>query len=285
MRRKLAVGVASVALIMLAGCHKGGGSAPTGQVVASVDGQEVTQREVSAELNGFSSQDENATKKAQQSAVQAILNRKLLAKAARDAGIEKSADYQLMRARTDELTLAQAYEQQLASKLPRPSQDEIRQYMAQHPNTFAQRKIYVIDRIEIPASVSPKILDDIKPLHSMDAIEQVLLNASIDYVRAPAAIDARSTPPAIIDQIAKMPAGEPFVIPGQGSVTISQVKEARTVPFSGPAAEDFAQRALMSDRASKAIEAKLADLHKAAGNVKYQAGYGPAAAGTQPKKP
>ncbi len=280
MRRKLAVGVASVALIMLAGCHKGGGSAPTGQVVASVDGQEVTQREVSAELNGFSSQDENATKKAQQSAVQAILNRKLLAKAARDAGIEKSADYQLMRARTDELTLAQAYEQQLASKLPRPSQDEIRQYMAQHPNTFAQRKIYVIDRIEIPASVSPKILDDIKPLHSMDAIEQVLLNASIDYVRAPAAIDARSTPPAIIDQIAKMPAGEPFVIPGQGSVTISQVKEARTVPFSGPAAEDFAQRALMSDRASKAIEAKLADLHKAAGNVKYQAGYGPAAAGT-----
>ena len=85
MRRKLAVGVASVALIMLSGCHKGAGSAPTGQVVASVDGQEVTQREVSAELSGFSSQDENATKKAQQSAVQAILNRKLLAKAQRCA--------------------------------------------------------------------------------------------------------------------------------------------------------------------------------------------------------
>jgi len=285
MRRKLAVGVASVALIMLAGCHKGTGSAPTGQVVASVDGQEVTQREVSAELNGFSSPDENATKKAQQSAVQAILNRKLLAKAAKDAGLEKSADYQLMRARTDELTLAQAYEQQVASKLPRPTQDEIRQYMAQHPNTFAQRKIYVVDRIDIPATTSRKVLDAIKPLHSMDDIEQVLLNASIDYVRAPGAIDARSTPPAIIDQIAKMPAGEPFVIPGSGSVTISQVKETRTVPFSGPAAEDFAQRALMSDRASKAIEKRLADLRKSAGDVKYQSGYGPPAAGTQPKQP
>ena len=119
--------------------------------------------------------------------------------------------------------------------MPRPSQDEIRQYMAQHPNTFAQRKIYVVDRIEIPATTSRKVLDAIKPLHSMDDIEQVLLNASIDYVRAPAAIDARSTAPTIIDQIAKMPPGEPFVIPdpdrhdqpGEGSAHGS---------FSGPAA-------------------------------------------------
>jgi len=279
------VGVASVALIMLSGCHKGAGSAPTGQVVASVDGQEVTQRELSAELNGFSSQDENATRKAQERALQGILNRKLLAKAGKDAGIAKSADYQLMRERTDDLTLAQAYEQQIASKLPRPTQDEIRQYMAQHPNTFAQRKIYVVDRIQIPGGTSSKVLDAIKPLHSMDDIEQVLLNAGVDYVRVPAAIDARSTPPAIIDQIGKMPPSEPFVIPTDNSITISQIKDTRTVPFSGPAAEDFAQRALMSDRAAKAIQARLDELRKAAGDVKYQAGYGPGATGTQSKHP
>ena len=285
MNKKLAAGVASAALIMVAGCHRGVGSAPTGQVVASVDGEEVTQRELSAELNGFSSPDENATRKAQQTALQGILNRKLLAKAAKDAGIAKSADYQLMRQRTDDLTLAQAYEQQIASKQARPTQDEIRQYMAQHPNTFAQRKIYIVDRIQIPGGTSSKVLDAIKPLHTMDDIEQVLLNAGIDYVRTPGAIDARSTPPAIIDQIAKMPASEPFVIPSGNSITISQIKETRTVPFSGPAAEDFAQRALMSDRATKAIQARLDELRKSAGDVKYQAGYGPAATGTQSKHP
>lgn len=284
MNRKLAAGVASAALIVLSGCHKGSNSAPTGQVVASVGGQEVTQREVQAELNGYSSPDESATRKAQQAAVQAILNRKILSKAGKDAGIEKSADYQLMRARSDELALAQAYEQQLASKLPRPTQDEIKQYMAQHPNTFAQRKIYVVDRIELPASTSGKVLDAIKPLHNMEDIEQVLLSNGIDYVRAPGSIDARSTPPAIIDQIAKMPASEPFVVPG-AILSINQVKEARTVPFSGPAAEDFAQRAIMGERANKAIADKLAELRKSAGDVKYQSGYGPAPAGTQPKKP
>jgi len=283
MNKKLAVGVASAALVALSGCHQGGSSAPTGQVVASVGGQEVTQREVQAELNGYSSPDENATRKAQQGAVQAILNRKILSKAGRDAGIEKSADYQLMRARSDELSLAQAYEQQIASKLPRPTQDEIKQYMAQHPNTFAQRKIYVVDRIEIPASTPNKVLDAIKPLHTMEDIEQVLLSNGVDYVRAPGSIDARATAPAVIDQIAKMPPGEPFVVPGGNVFSINQVKEARTVPFSGPAAEDFAQRAIMGERANKAIGEKLASLRKAAGEVKYQSGYGPPT-GTQPKK-
>ena len=283
MNKKLAVGVASAALVALSGCHQGGSSAPTGQVVASVGGQEVTQREVQAELNGYSSPDENATRKAQQGAVQAILNRKILSKAGRDAGIEKSADYQLMRARSDELSLAQAYEQQIASKLPRPTQDEIKQYMAQHPNTFAQRKIYVVDRIEIPASTPSKVLDAIKPLHTMQGIEQVLLSNGVDYVRAPGSIDARATAPAVIDQIAKMPPGEPFVVPGGNVFSINQVKEARTVPFSGPAAEDFAQRAIMGERANKEIGEKLASLRKAAGEVKYQSGYGPPT-GTQPKK-
>jgi len=275
----------SVAFITLAGCHKGTGAAPTGQVVASVGGQEVTQREVQAELNGYSSPDENVTRRAQQGAVQAILNRKILSKAAKDAGIEKSADYQLMRARTDELALAQAYEQQIASKLPRPTQEEIRQYMAQHPNTFAQRKIYVVDRIEIPASTPSKVLDALKPLHSIEDIEQLLLSNGVDYVRAPSSIDARATSPAIIDQIAKLPPNEPFVIPAGAVLSINQVKDARTVPFSGPAAEDFAQRAIMGQRANKAIADKLAELRKSAGDVKYQSGYAPAPAGIQPKKP
>lgn len=285
MNKKLAAALTSAALITLAGCHKGTGSAPTGQVVASVNGQEVTQREVQAELNGYSSPDENATRRAQQGAVQAILNRKILSKAAKDAGIEKSADYQLMRARTDELALAQAYEQQIASKLPRPTQDEIRQYIAQHPNTFAQRKIYVVDRIEIPASTPSKVLDGLKPLHSMEDIEQLLLSNGVDYVRAPGSIDARATSPAIIDQIAKLPPNEPFVIPAGAVLSINQVKDARTVPFSGPAAEDFAQRAIMGQRASKAIADKLAELRKSAGDVKYQSGYAPPPAGTLPKKP
>lgn len=276
MNKILAAGLASAALIALAGCNRGGTeSAPTGQVIAKVGGQEITQRELTAELNGFTSQDEATTKKAQEAALQAIVNRKLLAHAAKEAGIEKSADFQLMQHRADELMLAQAYEQQIASKLPKPSQQEVQQYIAQHPNTFAQRKIFVLDQIKIPRSTDRKILDRLKPLHSNDEVEQALLSAGVDYAREPATLDASTAPPALTDQIVRIGSTEPFVLPSGNSITINQVKESRTVPFTGAPATELAQKALMSDRVSKAIKARMDELKKAAGGVQYQAGYAP----------
>jgi EpsD family peptidyl-prolyl cis-trans isomerase len=276
MNRILTRGLASAALIALAACNRGGtGSAPTGQVVAKVGGEEITQRELSAELNGFTSQDEATTKKAQQAALSAIVNRKLLAHAAEEAGIEKSADFQLMQHRADELMLAQAYEQQIAAKLPKPSQQEVDQYMAQHPNTFAERKIFVLDQIKVPRSTDRKVLDRLKPLHSMDEVEQVLLSAGVDYAREPATLDARSAPPALTDQIVKVGSREPFVLPSGSAITINQVTETRTVPFTGTPATELAQKALMSERATKALKARMDELRKSAGGVQYQAGYAP----------
>jgi EpsD family peptidyl-prolyl cis-trans isomerase len=289
MNRILAAGLASAALIALAGCNRGGsGSAPTGQVIAKVGGQEITQRELSAELNGFSSQDEATTKKAQEAALQAIVNRKLLANAAKEAGIEKSADFQLMQHRADELMLAQAYEQQIASKLPKPTQQEVQQYISQHPNTFAERKIFVVDQIKIPRNTDRKILDRLKPLHSNDEVEQALLSAGVDYARQPATLDARTAPPALTDQIVRIGSTEPFVLPSGDAITINQVKETRTVPFTGAPATELAQKALMSERVSKAIKARMDELKKAAGGVQYQAGYAPpkdSAATTNAAKP
>ena len=279
----------ATALISMAACNRGGtGSAPTGQVVAKVGGEEITQRELSAELGGFTSQDEATTKKAQQAALNAIVNRKLLAHAAEEAGIKKSAEFQIMQHRADELMLAQAYEQQLASKLPKPSPQEVNQYIAQHPNTFAERKIFELDQIKIPRNTKREVLDRLKPLHSIDEVEQVLLSAGVDYKRGAAKLDAATTPPALTDQIVRIGSKEPFIIPAGDTITINQVKAAETVPFTGADATELAQKALMSERASKAIKARIDELRKAAGDVQYQAGYAPSPTAdtkTQAKQP
>jgi hypothetical protein len=147
--------------------------------------------------------------------------------------------------------------------------------MAQHPNTFAERKIFTLDQIRIPRSTDRKVLDRLKPLHSNDEVEQMLLSAGVDYAREPATLDATSAPPALVDQIARIGSKEPFVIPSGNTVTINQVKETRTVPFTGAPATDLAKKALMSERTSKALKARMDELRKAAGGVQYQAGYTP----------
>lgn len=279
MRKIFVCLVGAAALTSLGACQRGSGSAPSGQVVAKIGSDEITQRELNAELNGFSSQDPALTKNAENAAITAIANRKLFADAGRKAGLEKSAYYQLARQRADDLLLAQSYEQQIVSKLPQPTTDEAEQYVKDHPNNFAERKIFLVDQIQIPKDTDPKLLQKITPLHSMDDIEQVLLSAGTDYIRAPSSIDARTTPADAVDQILRLPPNEPFVLPLNGGLTINQVTDSKTVPFTGPAAVEAARRTLYSLRASKAIDSSLAELRKSAGGIHYQAGYGPASRG------
>ena len=283
MRKILVCLLGAAAMTSIAGCHRfGSGSAPSGQVVAKVGSDEITQRELNAELNGFSSQDAAITKNAENAAINAIANRKLFADAGRKGGLEKSAYYQLARQRADELLLAQAYEQQIVSKLPQPTTDEAEQYVKDHPNNFADRKIFLVDQIQIAKDTDPQLLRKITPLHSMDDIEQVLLSSGTDYVRAPSAIDARATPAEAVDQILRLPPNEPFVLPLNGALTINHVTDSKPVPFTGPDATEVARKIIFSQRVSKAIDQALSQLRKSAGGIHYQAGYGPS---PSPRKP
>jgi len=275
--RKVANSVVAVAALLVSACHgSGNGSTPSGQVIAKVGSNEITHRELNAELNGFSSNDPNATKTAQSGALNAIVNRKLLAQAARDAGLEKSPEFQLAVQRANELMLAQAYEQQLAAKAAKPSAQEVTQYIAAHPNTFGQRKIYTVDQILIPAGTDRKVLAALKPLTSMDQIEALLLKSNVEYSRSPSTIDARNYPPTVADQIARLPADQPFVLPSQTSYSINRVTEVKTSPFTGPTAEDYAEQLIQRERAAKIIADKLAELRKKNG-VQYQNGFAPGA--------
>ena len=72
--------------------------APAGQVVATVDGEEITARELRAELQGMSFPSPQARKSAEQAALQSIIDRKLLAKAAEEAKLDETPDFALQKA-------------------------------------------------------------------------------------------------------------------------------------------------------------------------------------------
>ena len=82
MKTKALVVVAAVSAgLALSGCDQVkklvGGGKPTGQVVATVDGEEITSLQLRAELGNFSSRDPNIMKAAQQQALQRIILRRL----------------------------------------------------------------------------------------------------------------------------------------------------------------------------------------------------------------
>ena len=277
MRNKVTYGLVTLALLGAAGCDSSsaGSKEPSGQVVAVVGGEEITVRELNQELGGMNTSDAQVMEAAEEAALNAIINRKLLAKAAREQGLEESAEFQLSQRRAEEVMLAQAMQRQVAQQVARPTREEAEAYMAAHPNIFAERKIYRLDQIQFAKEGGREVIERIKDLDSMNEVEQSLLGSGVRHTRAPATLDARSTPPELVAQIAQLPPNELFLVPGGNAVMVNQVLETQVEPFTGEDAIAHAQRLIFQERVGEALKKQLDDERKAAGQIQYNRNYGP----------
>lgn len=262
---------------MLGACNKPGGSAPTGQVVATVDGDEITANELKMELAGARAHDSATQKQLERQALQAIVNRKLLAKAARDQKLDQSPEFAMQRAKAEDMVTISALENKLASSVPAPSREEAQRYVAEHPDSFAQRKLLVVDQVVAPA-VPPAVLRQMQPLKTLEQVEQLLDQNKVPHQRAVGAIDGATTDPEMIRKIAALPPGEVFIVPNGGGVLINRIRETRVDPFTGDRAIAVAQQMLRQRRTGEMVRNQMQQIASAgAASVKYNADYGPPA--------
>jgi EpsD family peptidyl-prolyl cis-trans isomerase len=277
--------VVTLACAAVGGCDKIPGlhhAQPKGQVVATVDGQEITQRELDAALKQLNVQNPALRKKAEDAAIQQLIARKVLAKAARDQGLDKTPDFALALQGTTENLLAQALQAKLAAAVPAPSPDEVDRFVSDHPDVFAQRKVFEVEEIAaLPGDVK-KLADALKPINTIDAAEALLQSQHIAYKRAPGELDAASIDPDTAETMAKAP-NELYVTAQGNGLLILQIKDSKVVPVTGQAATDAATQMIRQRNISQALKSQFGALMSKA-SVKYNPAYAPNAA-PKPKTP
>jgi EpsD family peptidyl-prolyl cis-trans isomerase len=134
------------AALMLSGCNqvkKLVGGKPKGQVVATVNGEEITTTELGAELGNFSSKDPKVMKAAQQQALQQIIMRDLIAQKAKEAKIDKSPEYAVQARRGEETLLGQIYERKLAASAAAPARQDAETFIQSHPQMLGSARFWL----------------------------------------------------------------------------------------------------------------------------------------------
>jgi EpsD family peptidyl-prolyl cis-trans isomerase len=266
-----------VALLTVAACHRAP-AAPTGQVVATVGGQEITMREVQSELGGVSFADAKARQEGEKAALNAVVVRKLLAKAAADQGLDKSPEFAMVKQRTLDGLLVQALEAKIASQVPVPAREEAEAYVAAHPNSFSERKVFTVDEIRIATSPDAKVMADLQHLNTLDEIAVVLTHDNIAFRREVSSMDALKVDARLIDKIAALPPKAVFVAPQGNQVLIGTVLGSRTEPVLGEAAISQALAMLKQNHVQDAVARQMNELmSKAAKSVQYNKDFQPAA--------
>ncbi|MBS0333556.1 MAG: EpsD family peptidyl-prolyl cis-trans isomerase [Proteobacteria bacterium] len=272
--------LAIVACVGLAGCkfHLPGAKAkaPTGQVVATVDGEEITIRQLQAEMGNATFPNPQVQKQAQQRALQMIIERKILSKEAVDQKIDKSPTFAVERDRAIENLEVQLLAKKAADAVPPPSKEEVDQFISSHPDVFAHRKIFVVDQIGTGFPQNQQQLDALKPLKTLEEVETYLKSQNIRYVRAQATIDALGADPKTIETVANLPPTEVFVVPSRNGITINHVRETREQPFTGDKATTYATNYLRRQHEQEVVQRTMAGvLQKAAGKVSYNPAFKP----------
>jgi EpsD family peptidyl-prolyl cis-trans isomerase len=282
--------LAGTMLLALSACGKKDAAAELekGQVIATVDGKDITIHELNAELQGVQLPSGDQRKMFEQQALQQIISRRILADLARERGLDKTPQYILQERRADDAILVQMLQRSIASTIQPPTRSEAQKYMDDNPELFAQRKVYMVDQIQFEAPSDVSKLKAYQPLKTMEDVQARLDQDHFRYKRAPGQIDSLAVPPQLLQQIQKIPAGEVFIIPvpNRPILVANKITETKVVPFTGDQAMAFAMQQIqakkLNDLATKELEGKVKAARDA---VKYQPGYAPAKPGAPAAAP
>ena len=273
--------VATVALgVALAGCSK----KPTEQVVAVVNGEEISLPELNAEL-GNAQVPANVDKKiVQQQLLQRLVDRRLLAQSAKEQGLDRDPTFIVEQRRVNESLLVERLAKRTNDTIPVPTAAEIDKFITGNPSLFNGRQLYNVDQIAFATPADPTRLKALEPAKTMDDVTAVLQKLGIQYQRANRVVDSATVPPEQMSRITSLPKGEPFVVPSSGQVTVNVIVGSKAEPLPDTQARPMAVRALRSQSLSKMGEQRLKDARTKA-KIEYQDGFAPPAKPGTPAAP
>lgn len=282
-RAALAVGVALAAL--LASCGDDKGDTPKGQVVATVNDEDVTVHELNGEVQTLPNRGAGAPRKLVESvALARVVERKMLADVARERNLDKNPQFILQQRRLQEGLLVQALQSDIATKVQPPTRADAQIYIEKNPALFRDRKIFTIDQIQFlrPANIAQLGFAEAK---TMGEVDRILIDNGIEYRRQPASVDALAVNPKLTAEINRITANNPaevfmFADQPQGApapiMFVNQVTQTQTKPFTGERAIQYATQLLQREGVQRSLQTQLKVFQDAAKDkITYAAGYGP----------
>jgi peptidyl-prolyl cis-trans isomerase C len=253
------------------------GDAPTGQVIAVVNGEEITQQELNAELSELSQQQAGAKDAVRAQVLQQIIDRRLMAQVAKEEGMDRDPLYIIRERRLQEELLVQMYGKKAADATRVPDNAAVQKYVQANPGKFAERTAYTVSQISFDMPDDQGVLKQLETTKTLDEVEQKLQQLKIGFAKGSGRLDSFGIPKPILNQILALPAGEPFIIPSQGKVVVSVITGREPVAVNERELAPLAAQSLRAENLGKTLQARL-DEAKAKAKITYQDGFAPPAA-------
>lgn len=271
------VALAAVA-VLLSACEKPAGTDQS-TMVAKVAGQTISESELNLAVSHLGDLNDAQEAEARSKLLELMIDQRLVVDAAEKAGVDKEAGVALAMAQASRQVLAEAYAERIAKDAATPTESEIAEYYAQHPELFAQRRVYRVQELEL--KVEPAQLAEVEARlgssHSMGDFVNWVKSQGIEGKTAMAVRPAEQIPAPLLARLVQMRDGQVTAQPGRpGHIVIQQLIESQLQSVTLEQARPAIERALIAQKRKDLMDAEVKKLREAA-TIEYAAGYAPAA--------
>lgn len=248
--------------------------APGEDAVATVDGYEITLAELNHELaeSGMPDTQDPATR---QAALQAIINRKLLAAMAEESELDRTPDFILREQRMRDVVLADAAVRSLAPQEGRSSLDEVDAFLDTNLGQGRERTVYAVEGLRFARPRQAEVMDRLVAASSLEEIRRVLRDEDIESSGGTLAWDSATLPTDLVRRLNQLPDGEPFLMPEGNGIVAGVIREKRTMPLDPAQSRIIAESAVAQQTARTRVMDWLEQARHSA-TIQYGEGYAPA---------
>jgi EpsD family peptidyl-prolyl cis-trans isomerase len=260
-----------IAAALVAGCgKKDEDKKPATQVVARVNSVEITVHQVNAALARVPNVSSETAPRAKREILDRLVEQQLAVQQAIKKKLDRSpAVVQAIEvARAD--ILARAYADDISRSQPKPTPDEVKKYYAEHPELFAQRRLYSLEEIAVEPKegIAAGLREQLAKRRSLRDIVAWLQSQGAQFVANRGARAAEQLPMEMLSRLQAMKDGEIQVFESGGRYNVVRIAASKNEPVDEATASAPIQHYLFNRRASDAAANEMKAL-KAGAAIEY----------------
>ncbi|KQT33949.1 MULTISPECIES: EpsD family peptidyl-prolyl cis-trans isomerase [unclassified Methylophilus] len=264
--KKIALIVPALMLVM-AGCskHEEAGKGST-QVVAKVNGNEITVHQLNFALSKAGKIDQAQLKPASEKVLQQMVDIELLKQKAIDAKLDRDPNVLQVLEATKQQILAQAYMQKVSAKQAAPSSDDIKKFYDTHPELFSERNVYVIQEFVVKDGNqhASEIEAGISAAKTADDLGKWLKDNNYVFNANASRKAAEQLPLDLLKKLNTLKTGDTLIVKGPDALVLLFLAKVDRQPVDVEKAKPVIQQYLVNSGQQTLIKNEVAALRKEA---------------------
>jgi EpsD family peptidyl-prolyl cis-trans isomerase len=246
---------------------------PDGQVVAVVNGEEITVPELNEEARarGIAIGDNQALRN---QLLAELVDRKLLVQKALRERMDRDPQHLLASRRANEMLLSQALIASAAQDAQ--AEQDPREFIAGRPYAFDKRAMISVELLSLPAVRDPKLNRALEGAQSLGEADQILAGAGIARSRSSEVWDTASLAPNWASKIGEGPTNRPVILRSPDRTIVARVLSLVPHPVAKQHQVAFARELMRTAQRERVLGDVLQRLRSDA-KIAYQPDFAPKA--------